>query len=665
MRNYNNLVKNEYLNSNINNENSNANLNIENQIKNPNIIFNNKGPKKAFRKRNNIHSMDFRPSYIKTNNFINETNPNYNENFGNFINNNNFITNNINDVNIPGIIGGNDDNYENQFNELNRMKRNETFSINEEDRFKHDDNLREDKKNNLFTERKNVSKNRHKLTKNCLSSLNIEDIDNNRKINNLKRNQIKLENNNINNITFQTDRINRNENENQYKIPQFNQTINNENIKEREIISPYYKNLYRKYKRIFGDINIFNSVLILLNNILDVNNHLDKDKRKGQIELLDKTFGYCFSLASILYHSNQYIFNKEKIHSKDIFSKYSEFTNCFSKMKYGQNDKCLFDINNMEFILEFIYTKLNYEFTSVNKKNDNNINNNYNTNNSNYLDEFKRNHKSFISDMFTGFYQYNNNSSNYQQNFNNSQNNNNFKSFSFIKFNLNEINQFYDLNNTNEMNLNNFYNNINLYSCFDYTFKDNKHSICSLPKILTVVLTQTDKCNFILNHEINLKYYIKNGSNNNNNISPYILTSIFCQISYNKKFINYIFDPNEGSWFSLSDQEIKKVDSIDINAIPLILIYQLKNIFEQEYIEIKIEDKLCAIVNFQSGMFQKTQLFFDTKDKIRDVRNKIKSWFDIKESFTLLINGCIAKDYESLSKVLEKGYNILVLPKSN
>jgi len=521
--------------------------------------------------------------------------------------------------------------------------------------------------------------------------LNIKNIEKNRKINNSKKNHIKLEKANINRInthsnninknnkknnfeqksiinensiindrTIQNNRIIKNINLNHYKIPQFNQTKSKENIKGKEIISPYYKNLYRKYKQIFGDINIFNSVLILLNNILDVNNHLDKDKRKDQIELLENNFRY--SLASILYHSNQYIYNKEKINSKDIFSKYSEFTNCFSKMKYGQNDKCLFDINNIEFILEFIYTTINNEFTFVNNVNFNNVNNIYNTNNNNYFDEFKRNNKSMISDIFTGFYQYNNNSSNYQQNLFNSQNYN-FQSFSFIKFNLNEINQFYDLNNINVMNLNNFYNNINLYSCFDYTFKDNKHSFYSLPKILTVVLTQTDKFNFILNHEINLKYYVNNGSNNNN-LSSYLLTSIFCQISYNKKFINYIFDPKEGSWFSLNDQEIKKVDSIDINAIPLILIYQLKNTFEQEYIEIKIEDKLCAIVNFQGGIFQTTQIFFEQKDKIKDVRNKIKLWFDIKESFTLLINGCIAKDYESLSKVLQKGYNILVIPKS-
>jgi len=39
MQNYNNLLKNEYLNPVINNENSNANLNIENQIKNHSFLF--------------------------------------------------------------------------------------------------------------------------------------------------------------------------------------------------------------------------------------------------------------------------------------------------------------------------------------------------------------------------------------------------------------------------------------------------------------------------------------------------------------------------------------------------------------------------------------------------------------------------------------------------
>ena len=785
MENNKKINKSQFSNPIINNDNKNIILNIENQINNNKKHNINEKPNKIFNKRNNYFKIHYEPSNINANNFINETNPNINENFGNFINENNFIDNNNNIANIPGIFGGNDNNHNNQFNDLQRMKRNETFAINEENNFKYDeydDILKEDKKINKFTEKKSLNKNRH--IKNCNSNfhLRINDkkrnvinlknnviklekpninkinshknsVNKNNKNNNLKKNEIKIENQNINDMTFQSNRINTNnknnnlkkneikieksnvnninshknsvnknnknnnlkksliklekpninninfhknsvnknnknnnlkkneikienqninditiqrnrinKNQNQNKIPEFNQTMRNENRKEREIIPPYYKNLYRKYKNIFGDLNIFNSILIILNNIQDVDCHLSKDKRKDQIEKLEENFRY--SLASILFHANQYIYNKEKIHSKDIFNKYTEFTNCFSKLNYRQNDKCLFDINNMEYILEFIYKKINCEFKFVNSicTNNNNYNNYYTNINNNYFEEFGRNNRSMISDMFTGFYQYNNNYLNSQRNLFNGQNYS-FKYFSFIKFNLDEINQFYDSTNINEMNLNCFYNNINLISCFDYTFKDKIHSIYSLPNILTIVLSQTDKCNFILHHGINLKEYTTNFSNNNN--CSYLLTSILCQMSYNKKFINYIFDAKNESWFSLSDQEMKEVDSIDINATPLILIYKLKTTFEQEYKGIKIKDKLCTNINFQDGLFQTTKLFFDQSDIIKDVRSKIKSWFKIKESFTLLINGRLAKDSESLSIVLEKGCNILVIPKSN
>ena len=713
MENYEKINQNQYLNPIINNDNKNTILNVENQInynKKHNI---NEKPNKTYKKGTNFHKIHFKPSITNTNNLINEINPNINEN--------NFINDDNNNANIPGIFGGNDNNHNNQFNDLHRMRRNETFAINEENNFKYDDILKEDKKINKFPERKSLNANRRiincnskfdirindknrkntnlkhnviKLEKQNINNINshknsinknkknnkleqneikrenqnINDltfqsnrINTNNKNNNLKKNEIKIENQNINDLTFQSNKINKNQN----KIPEFNQTMRNENKKEKKIIPSYYKNLYRKYKRIFGDFNIFNSVLIILNNIQDVDNHLNnnKDKREDQIEKLEENFTY--SLVSILYHANQYIYNKENIHSKDIFNKYTEFTNCFSKLNYRQNDKWLYDINNIEYILKFIYTKINFEFTFVNNKNNNNNNNNnnyYTNNNNNYFEDFKRNNISMISDMFTGFYQYNNNYFNSQQNLFNGQNYS-FKYFSFIKFNLDEINQFYDSTNFNEINLNCFYNNINLYSCFDYTFKDKIHSIYSLPEILTIVLSQTDKCNFILHHEINLKEYSNNFSNNNN--TSYILTSILCQMSYNKKFINYIFDSKNESWFSLSDQEMREVDSIDINAIPLILIYQLRNTFKCEYKQIKIKDKLCTNINFQDGLFQTTKLFFDQNDIIKDARSKIKSWFNLKESFTLLINGRLAKDFESLSKVLEKGCNILVLPKSN
>ena len=648
-----NIGQNEYLNSIFNNDDNNTMVNVENYIKNNNI-----------NERQNLSNKDFDFLDIKTNNFINETNLILNENYGSFNNKNNIINDNNNCNNIPGIIGGNDNNYNTQLNAIQKIRKEKMSTINNEN--KYGDIIKEDKIINNLPESKtldktnynstvdigvnNLEQNENKLENQTINNINIHDNSSNKnnKINNFEQNGINKENQNNNILNAHN-----NNNENQNEIPQFSQTINNEKKKEKKIFSPYIK-LYRNYKKLFGDINIFNSILIMLINNNDVDNYLrNNNKRKNQVKFLENKFG-C-SLASILYHSYQYLYNNEKIYSKKIFNKYTEYI----KLKYGQNGKCIFDINNTENILEFIYTQINFEFTfSRNSISSNNINNDYNANYNNFLYEFLRNNKSIISDKFTGFYQYNN-SLNSQRNSFNSQNYN-LKPFSFIKFNLNEINQFYESSNISEMNLNQFYNNINLYKCFDYAFKDKAHSIYSFPVFLTVVLSKADNCNFILNNELNLSSYTNNIKNKN---GSYLLTSILCQMNYCKKLINYIFNQHEGSWFSLSDQEIKKVDSIDINAIPLILIYQLKDTIKPGYKEIRIKDKLFTNIISQRGLLQTKQLFFDQKDKIKDVRNKIKSWFDVKDSFTLLINGSIPKSKESLSKILEKGYTILVIPK--
>ena len=648
-----NIGQNEYLNSIFNNDDNNTMVNVENYIKNNNI-----------NERQNLSKRDFDFLDIKANNFINETNLILNENYGSFNNKNNIINDNNNCNNIPGIIGGNDNNYNTQLNAIQKIRKEKMSTINNEN--KYGDIIKEDKIINNLPESKtldktnynstvdigvnNLEQNENKLENQTINNINIHDNSSNKnnKINNFEQNGINKENQNNNILNAHN-----NNNENQNEIPQFSQTINNEKKREKKIFSPYIK-LYKNYKKLFGDINIFNSILIMLINNNDVDNYLrNNNKRKNQVEFLENKFG-C-SLASILYHSYQYLYNNEKIYSKKIFNKYTEYI----KLKYGQNGKCIFDINNTENILEFIYTQINFEFTfSRNSISSNNINNDYNANYNNFLYEFLRNNKSIISDKFTGFYQYNN-SLNSKRNSFNSQNYN-LKPFSFIKFNLNEINQFYESSNIREMNLNQFYNNINLYKCFDYAFKDKAHSIYSFPVFLTVVLSQADNCNFILNNELNLSSYTNNIKNKNR---CYSLTSILCQMSYSKKLINYIFNQHEGSWFSLSDQEIKKVDSIDINAIPLILIYQLKDTIKPGYKEIRIKDRLFTNIISQRGLLQTKQLFFDQKDKIKDVRNKVKSWFDVKDSFTLLINGSIPKNKESLSKILEKGYTILVIQK--
>jgi len=138
MENYEKINQNQYLNPIIKNDNKNTILNVESQInynKKHNI---NEKPNKTYKKGTNFRKIHFEPSNTNTNNLINEANPN--------INKNNFINDDNNNANIPGIFGGNDNNHNNQFNDLHRMRRNETFAINEENNFKYDDILKEDKK---------------------------------------------------------------------------------------------------------------------------------------------------------------------------------------------------------------------------------------------------------------------------------------------------------------------------------------------------------------------------------------------------------------------------------------------------------------------------------------------------------------------------------------
>jgi hypothetical protein len=346
--------KNEYLNSIINSDNDNDNsiIDIENHLKNLNI---NARPNKSIKKEKNFPKKDFERSFTKNNNFINEINPDLNENYGSLKNKNIIINDYIEDNKMPKIYGGNDNNYNKQLNVNN--------------------------------------------------SINVYNYSN----------------------------------DDEYLIPGNNQTIKS-----------------NFYKKIYGEINICNSILIMINNNEDIKIYLNKSKRKEQISFLKIVFG-C-SLANFLYQSHQYLWNNEKINPQNIFNKYTDFT----MFKFRQNGKYLFDINNIEYILDIIYSQINSEFTFANINiNKNNINNNDNAHNNKFVDEFKRCNKSIISDAFTGFYQYNNFLNPQNNSFNRP--NKNLKSFSFIKFNLNEISQFYDLINANTINLNLFYNNINLY----------------------------------------------------------------------------------------------------------------------------------------------------------------------------------------------------------
>jgi hypothetical protein len=242
--------KNEYLNSIINSDSDNDNsiIDIENHLKNLNI---NARPNKSIKKGKNLSKKDLERSFTKNNNFINEINPDLNENYGSLKNKNIIINDYIEDNKMPKIYGGNDNNYNKQLNVNN--------------------------------------------------SINVYNYSN----------------------------------DDEYLIPGNNQTIKS-----------------NFYKKIYGEINICNSILIMINNNEDIKIYLNKSKRKEQISFLKIVFG-C-SLANFLYQSHQYLWNNEKINPQNIFNKYTDFT----MFKFGQNGKYLFDINNIEYILDIIYSQI-------------------------------------------------------------------------------------------------------------------------------------------------------------------------------------------------------------------------------------------------------------------------------------------------------------------
>jgi len=308
-----------------------------------------------------------------------------------------------------------------------------------------------------------------------------------------------------------------------------------------------------KYFRIYEKINIFNSILIMLNNNSIINNYFQKD-RKQQIIQCEKNNKYC--LSSILYYLYKYLWyinNTSDIPEKDLIKKYNDFIDIYAETNYKNSistkENYFYEINNIEKIIEFIYNKINREFSDINEKN----NMSYNPENplSKFVYEFYQNNNSFISDHFIGFYQkltqcqmckrkflfYN---MNYLDKYE-------FFPFYSINFNLKEVIQFHNLINNNfQINDNPI---INLDNCFNFTlkqkfkkngifcsscltnYKSQLFSLYSLPNILTIILSNNKNCIFKIEDEIDLSKYSSQSSGKN----KYLLISILCQ-NKNKDF---------------------------------------------------------------------------------------------------------------------------------
>ena len=257
------------------------------------------------------------------------------------------------------------------------------------------------------------------------------------------------------------------------------------------------------YCILFDDINILNSILIMINNISLVNKYFLKESGKNKIQLATQYFQY--SLISLIYYINKSLWNYEKtsmISESDLLVQYRDFYNIFIQ-KYcidSNPDTFYYNIKNVENILNKIYEKINIELTFaktgvVTKNYENNKTDDLNE----FFKDFKDKNQSFISDNFIGTYQYNLYCSECQKKNINYCEKCWYKSFFSINFNLDEIKTFY-------LNNNLYFNNIKINDFFNYfkkertfkseckickkeTQKNEVRFLLALPNILTITLS--------------------------------------------------------------------------------------------------------------------------------------------------------------------------------
>ena len=492
---------------------------------------------------------------------------------------------------------------------------------------------------------------------------NIKDNSKNKNDNIVNNNNINFENNNPNDI---------NENLNIENSINMKNNICKEENNNNEMEQKEKNNMKRtitlditngniltepNYCILVDDINILNSILIMINNISIVNKYFLKESGKNKIELATQYFQY--SLISLIYYINKSLWNYEKtsiISENDLLEKYKDFYNIFIQ-KYcldSNPDKFYYNIENVEKILNYLYEKINIELTfaktGVVTKN---YENNKTDDLTEFFNDFKAKNQSFISDNFIGTYQYNLFCLDCQKKNINYCEKSWYKSFFSIDFNLDEIKTFYLNNNFyfNSFKLNDFFNcfkKIRTFKseckiCKKETQKNEIRFLLALPNILTITLSNNDNndLDFILEDEIITKIY---GS-----VCPYIIISFLCIVNGN--FICYCINPNNGLWYCYENKKITKVEKYDIDIKPLVLIYQNKNsiLFQYNYIK-KDDSKIPINIRFQSGIRNPTKLYFKKNIRIKKVVEQIKLHFSLENiELFLLINGKKANDDDLLN----------------
>ena len=285
--------------------------------------------------------------------------------------------------------------------------------------------------------------------------------------------------------------------------------------------------------------------------------------------------------------------NKSEIITNYNTKSSKEFLDMIYKINPNYNE-------NQEYLIKFLQTRLHEELNRVENKNNNYINN---INNDlrdkkksfdNYLNNFKENNKSKISDIFYGtYYSYSQFSCGYQEY--------NFQSYTFGFYSFQRVLQNKILtyqSGQNPLYINRIFNanEINIYDCLFYDSQiksgyklcticsieqqcNNKNIIYSAPKILCFVFNKNENVpmmNFNIENNININHFseIKNMIN-------YELIGIIVYF-YPNRYVAFCKNPVNMLWYSYENDKVEKMFTIEeiLNKrlIPYMLFYQHKKI---------------------------------------------------------------------------------------
>ena len=620
---------------------------------------------------------------------------------------------------------------------INQIKNNEQINANANEIIKEVERKINEIKivdNNIFKEVENVRSKENENNNNQNFNKKIEEnkinINNNLNDNNNHNHNINkiininevinkpfIDNNNSN---YNTNNLNRNDNLlafNEFFRINFNLKTNdiynlmirteNENLENNEILENN-KNIINNENQddisnspnnfsVLQNINIFNSILIILNNVSFVIDYFSSNI-DNIIQNYKLNNDYC--LTRIAYYMNKYLWktdgylNISENHIIEIYQNYIAHFCEFNNINNSIPQNYCYDPRNSGKIYNSIYGMINSELSRVNGPKMNTNYNMYDTKLLRYLNNINKTCNSILSENFIGIYKYQTycdycmqrvKSYGFQYKYEYD-----YQAFYEITFNLSDINYYYKNSfqptqrNTgfnNNYNINIERQNIYLDQCFDYTYnKQNKKAlieycnscflnrsksrynlIYSPPNILTLILTNNEyneNCNFFFQDELNIKKYIINSNNN----GVYLLISCLCRHANTGNYICYCINPKNSYWYSYSDEGINKVEEIDESAIPLILFYQVKSTICFEYKNILIKNELnsvCLNVQFKNGI-QPKNISFYRESTIKRIIQKILSTINlIGAKGKIYINGQSAIEEEKLSKYLQENNNVL------